>query len=149
MGNIISSLGDFVSAYAGWFVLVSVLSFVAGLVLMPVFVTRIPADYFSQARQRQRGARQPLAHLLFVGAKNVLGMILLGAGLLMLFMPGQGLITMLVGLMIMNYPGKHALERWLIQRPRVLPAVNWLRAKYGSPPLSVPERQMRWRSEQR
>ncbi len=142
MGNIISSLGDFVSAYAGWFALVSLVSFVAGLVLMPVFVTRIPVDYFSQPRRRSRTVRQPLAHLLLVGAKNLLGMILLGAGLLMLFMPGQGLITMLVGLMIMNYPGKHALERWLIQRPRVLPAVNWLRGKYGSPPLSVPERQV-------
>lgn len=62
------------------------------------------------------------------------------AGLLMLFMPGQGLLTLLVGLTIMNYPGKHALERWLIERPYVMQAVNWLRAKYGQVPLLPPDR---------
>jgi hypothetical protein len=72
-----------------------------------------------------------------MGIKNLLGIIFLCAGFLMLFLPGQGLLTLLVGLMIMNYPGKYALERWLIQRPFVLPAVNWLRAKYDHPPLLI------------
>ncbi len=140
MGDFISSLSDFVTAYAGWFALASLLSFIAGLVLMPMFVARIPADYFSRPRRKRwsSGARRPLVQLLLIGAKNCLGIILVTAGLLMIFMPGQGLITLLVGLMIMNYPGKHAVERWLINRPHVLTGVNWLREKYDSPPLTPP-----------
>ena len=61
------------------------------------------------------------------GIKNLLGAVLTVAGLLMLFLLGQGLVMLLVGLMIMNYPGKFALERRLIQCPHILPTVNWLR----------------------
>jgi hypothetical protein len=70
--------------------------------------------------------------------KNLLGVVFVVAGLLMLFLPGQGILTLLVGLVIMNYPGKFALERWLIQRPYVMHAVNWLRKKYNHPPLLAP-----------
>ena len=48
------------------------------------------------------------------------------------------LILLLVGLIIMNYPGKFELERWIILRPHVLPAINWLRTKYNHPPLLAP-----------
>ena len=78
---------------------------------------------------------------LIMGVKNLLGLLLVLAGLVMLVTPGQGLITLLVGLMIMNYPGKYKLERWLVMRPKVLPAVNWLRAKFNHPPLEIDERQ--------
>ncbi|RME33433.1 MAG: hypothetical protein D6786_07715, partial [Gammaproteobacteria bacterium] len=60
------------------------------------------------------------------------------AGLIMLFTPGQGLLTMLVGLLLMNYPGKYRLERWLVTRPRVLETLNWIRARTGHPPLAAP-----------
>ena len=137
-----SSLLDFVSAYAGWFAIVSLASFLVGLLLMPVFIARIPSDYFSRPRRTQRpvNSRQLLLQLMTTSVKNVFGFTLVLAGLLMLFIPGQGLITLLVGLMIMDYPGKRSLERWLIERPRVLTAVNWLRAKYDSPPLNPPKR---------
>ena len=76
--------------------------------------------------------------LVLTGVKNAIGAVFVIAGLIMLVFPGQGLLTLFVGLMIMNYPGKFALERWLIQRPYVLPAVNRLRERYGHPPLEDP-----------
>ena len=57
----------------------------------------------------------------------------------MLVLPGQGLLTLAAGLMIMNYPGKYALERWLITRPYVLPAINKLRSRYDTPVLKAPD----------
>lgn len=142
MGSALSTLQDFVSSYAGWLAIISITSFIVGLVLMPVFVSRIPADYFSQSRRIRQlaNSRHPALQLLLSSAKNVLGIVLVLAGLLMLFIPGQGLLTLLVGLMIMNYPGKYALERWLIERPHVLRALNWLREKYGQVPLLPPDR---------
>ena len=130
-----------IAANVGLLIIVSAISFVIGVVLLPVFVTRIPADYFSHPNRRHLSAdsRHPLMRLLIMGVKNLLGLLLVLAGLVMLVTPGQGLITLLVGLMIMNYPGKYKLERWLVMRPKVLPAVNWLRAKFNHPPLELDE----------
>ena len=49
--------------------------------------------------------------------------------------PGQGLLTLLVGLLLMNFPGKYRLERWLVGRRGVLTALNWLRRRGGHPPF--------------
>jgi hypothetical protein len=53
----------------------------------------------------------------------------------MLLTPGQGLLTLLTGLLLMDFPGKYAMERWLIGHPLMLRAINRLRARYGYPPL--------------
>jgi hypothetical protein len=37
--------------------------------------------------------------------------------------------------MLLNFPGKRALERKLVGRPRVLRAINGLRARFGKPGL--------------
>ncbi len=136
----LSSLIEFLTDNAKWVVATSIVTFVVGLVLVPIFVTRIPTDYFDYRRRHRLLAktRRPLLAWLLTSIKNLLGAILVLLGLIMLVTPGQGVITLLVGLMIMNYPGKYTLERWLIRRPHVLPAVNWLRKKYGHPPLASP-----------
>jgi archaellum biogenesis protein FlaJ (TadC family) len=136
----ISPLIAFLNDHAVLLMTASAISLVVGLLLLPVFITRIPVDYFSHPHRQRLSAssRHPLIRLLIVGIKNLLGIVFVVAGLLMLFLPGQGLLTLLVGLIIMNYPGKFALEGWLIQRPYVLPAVNWLRTKYNHPPLLAP-----------
>lgn len=141
MDVLISSGIEFLSEYASWFIGVSFASLVATLLLVPGLIKRIPTDYFSHSRRHRLAAtsRYPAIKFAFAAAKNLLGATLVLAGLLMLFVPGQGLITLLVGLMIMNYPGKFVLERWLIQRPHVLSTVNWLRSRHGQPPLDPPD----------
>ena len=138
--TMISPLIAFLTDHAVWLMAASVISLLAGLLLVPVFITRIPVDYFSHSHRHRLSAssRHPLIRLLIVGSKNLLGIVLIVAGLLMLFLPGQGLLMLLVGLIIMNYPGKFELERWIILRPHVLPAINWLRTKYNHPPLLAP-----------
>ena len=71
-------------------------------------------------------------------AKNGVGVVLVITGVIMLFTPGQGIVTILIGLVLVDLPGKRALERWMVGRPRVLAAINRLRAKYGHPPLEDP-----------
>ncbi len=140
MPEIITTIFGFLTDHAGWVAAISLASFVAGLALVPVFITRIPRDYFSHPHRERwsASARHPLVRLALSGAKNLLGGLLVVAGLVMLVTPGQGLLTLLAGMVIMNYPGKFALERWVITRPRVLPAVNWLRRRHGHPPLQAP-----------
>jgi hypothetical protein len=53
----------------------------------------------------------------------------------MLFIPGQGLLTMLLGIVCLDFPGKRALERRIVAHPPVFRALNWIRAKQGELPL--------------
>jgi hypothetical protein len=132
---------DFFGEYAVWIFTISLLSFVIGLISMPMLVARIPVDYFSHHKRHRmaNSSRHPLIRFIMTGFKNMLGAILLVAGLVMLFTPGQGLLSILFGLMVMNYPGKYRLERWIINRPLIFSTVNSMRKKQGQPPLLSPK----------
>jgi UPF0716 family protein affecting phage T7 exclusion len=74
-----------------------------------------------------------------MGLKNITGLVLIIAGIIMLVLPGQGLITLTMGLLFINFPGKRKLECKLISNQKVLRSINWLRAKRNKEPLLVPE----------
>jgi hypothetical protein len=122
-----------------WLGALSLMTFVGTLVLIPMLVVRLPADYFIRGHHtRQTPSRShPALRLLGLVLKNLLGVVLIMAGLIMLVLPGQGVITILIGLTLTNFPGKHALERCIVQQPTVLKAINWMRAKAQRPPLEV------------
>ena len=113
---------------------------VGSLVLMPVLLARMPADYFITASRDEHTwlGRHPAARLTARMLKNALGAVLLLAGLAMLVLPGQGVITMLVALTLLEFPGKRRLELRLVSQPPVQSAVNWIREKAGRPPLQIP-----------
>ena len=115
--------------------ILSVVMFIATLVAVPFVVARIPTDYFVRAH-RSHPPRTP-SHWFWVIFKNIVGVLLLLAGLAMLVLPGQGVLTMLLGIMLMNFPGKYELERRIIQQPTVLKTLNWMRARSKRPALMV------------
>ena len=124
--------------YAAELLALSVVTLLMSFVLLPVMITRLPANYFRESH-RPRPLSQHLAvHLVLTAIKNLIGLGFVLLGIVLMFLPGQGLLTLIIGLSIMNYPGKFALERWLVMRPHVLPALNWLRRRYGEPPLEDP-----------
>ena len=103
-------------------------------------IARLPSDYFTREKRRQLESldRYPVLRVLILGAKSLLGVVLLLAGLLMLVAPGQGVLTLLAGLILIEFPGKYRLERWLVTRPKVWRSMNWLRARFGSAKLKKP-----------
>ena len=113
----------------------SAVTFVLSLLLLPWFIARIPTDYFTRPRDSDpwQVLLQPRALL-----RNLLGLPVLLAGIAMLVLPGQGILTIMIALGIMSFPGKFALEKWLISRKGVLQAVNWIRQKSHHSPLEVP-----------
>lgn len=135
-GAPISAIED----YIWWITAASLLSVVATLLTIPWLVTRLPADYFDHGKRESLRIQgdKPLSGLLFGFMKNILGAALLGLGLVMLVTPGQGVLTILVGLLLMNFPGKYRLERWLVTRPGVLKSLNGLRRRRGKPPFHSP-----------
>jgi hypothetical protein len=122
-----------------WLGGLSAATFVITLIAIPFLVARIPADYFAhQRREKTLWANQhPVVRTLLLLAKNVIGGTLVAAGIAMLILPGQGLLTILIGLMLIDFPGKYQLERWLVAKPPVLKSVNWLRTRSGQPPITI------------
>jgi hypothetical protein len=113
-------------------------------------VVRLPADYFAGPHPPPFWPdRPPAVRLLGRVAKNLIGVTLVMAGVLMSLpgVPGQGLLTILLGLMCLDLPGKRKLERRLVRRPRVLAYINGLRKRYGRPPLEVDEEAVSPRGE--
>ena len=129
---------EFVTEHVGALVGFSIATLVMTFILLPFMIVRLPEEYFLESHRPRPLSRNLIVHLILTALKNVLGLGFVVLGLLLLFVPGQGILTVIVGLTIMNYPGKFKLERWLVMRPRVLPALNWLRQHYGEPPLEDP-----------
>src|SRR5438128_1699646 len=65
-------------------------------------------------------------------------LILLGVLLSVPGVPGQGLLMVLIGLMLVDFPGRRRVEKALARRPGILATVNRLRARFGRPPLLPP-----------
>jgi hypothetical protein len=115
---------------------VFVVSMIVSLLIVGVVMVRIPENYFSSHYQHDFLPNSSwLTRWGAVVAKNFAGLILVIAGIVMLIGPGQGILTILIGLILMDIPGKRPLEARLIKRPVILAAVNSFRAKYNKPPL--------------
>jgi hypothetical protein len=119
----------------------SVLIFVLSLVSLPWLVARIPEDYFLSPEPyvRYHEFRHPVIRFLILIIKNIFGIVLLLAGISMLVLPGQGILTIMMGLVLLNFPGKRRFERWLIRKQSISRALNWLRRRAGRAPLLEPE----------
>lgn len=122
-----------------WLFPLSVLVFVASIVAVSAMVARLPADYFrGERRERESFPRlHPYLRRALHMVRQGLGLALLVVGVVMLVTPGQGLLTILIGITLLDFKGKYELERKLVSRPSVLRAINWLRAKAGRAPLEL------------
>jgi hypothetical protein len=122
-----------------WLAAASAVMFVASLILVPIILARIPHDYFlRKKRPRSRWADQHLlSRAVGVVFKNLLGLVLLAVGVVMLVLPGQGLLCMVAGVLLLDFPGKFNLERWLASRRPILRSINWIRRRANRPSLEM------------
>jgi archaellum biogenesis protein FlaJ (TadC family) len=118
----------------------SVAFFLIALVIIPLVAVRIPAEYFAGKKrpQKQESHYHSRAGWILLNIfKNVIGGVFVLVGIIMLVTPGQGVLTIIVGIMLMNFPGKFKLERWIISRGFTLKFINRLRRKRGRSPLVI------------
>lgn len=121
-----------------WLGISSVIIFVGSLILVPILIVRLPADYFTRDHKHgEDKKKRSVGRIVGLVLKNVLGVLLMLAGVAMLALPGQGILTLLLGLMLTNFPGKQALMLRLLRQPRVLRTINKMRRKKDRPPLKV------------
>jgi hypothetical protein len=116
----------------------SVIGFIGSLIAIPLILVRLPPDYFDTRTPRHwMKDHHPLLRLLGLVVKNVVGVVLLLAGFAMLFLPGQGLLTMLIGISLMDFPRKRQLEAKMVGQPTLLGVINSMRHKFDKPPLTL------------
>lgn len=121
-----------------WTVAIFVVAFTVTLTIAGVLIVQMPADYFRDDRPREDWrARHPVLRWTLRVMKNLAGALLVGMGFLMLVTPGQGVLTILLGVMLLDLPGKRQVVRRLIGRPSVLRTVNRLRERFGKPPVEL------------
>ncbi|WP_461519325.1 PGPGW domain-containing protein [Porticoccus sp.] len=122
-----------------WLSVISLVTFVASLLALPWLVSLIPTDYFNHQHRHPAPFKKhhPVIRVLLLVGKNLLGLVLLCGGILMIFLPGQGLLTIIMGMLLMDYPGKYNLERRIVGHPTVLKSLNWLRNKRDQPPIEI------------
>jgi hypothetical protein len=119
-------------------VVLFLVTFTASLGLVSLILVKLPADYFCSHYDRQLwSGRAPALRITAAIAKNVLGALLIVLGIIMSLpgVPGQGLLTILLGIMLVDFPGKDRLEQRLLQRPAIRNSIDKLRARFGKPPL--------------
>jgi archaellum biogenesis protein FlaJ (TadC family) len=116
---------------------ISVITFLVSLILLPWLILLIPADYFVEKKRHPMQWKHSFigVRLALIILKNILGLVLLVLGIFMLVLPGQGILTILAGLVLLDFPGKFLLLRWLARKERVLRSLNWIRKKGHKEPF--------------
>lgn len=113
-------------------------TFLANLALVSLILVKIPADYFRESQRSKflENQSRPIRLLVLIG-KNLAGALLVVIGILLSLpgVPGQGVLTILLGVMLLDLPGLRRFERWIVSSPKVFKAVNKLRQRFDKPPL--------------
>ena len=123
--------------YLVWLGTLSFTIFIFSLLTIKWLVALIPSDYFIKKNNSEFRSNYPIFWLVSIIIKNLVGYTLIVGGILMLVLPGQGLFTIFVGLMLSNYPGKFYIERKFIAIPSILRAINLLRKKSNTPSIKI------------
>lgn len=133
VAQLLDGNGNAVAAVAGGAVSIAVSVLVTGVVIV-----RLAPDHFACDHR-------PSKSMAVRWARNVGGALLVALGVVLSFpgVPGQGILTILLGIMCLDVAGKRRLELWLVRKPKVHEAMNRLRARYGKPPLVIPDEDVR------
>lgn len=127
---------------SGWiWLLAVVVTVVISNVAVCVLLVRMPARYFchDHGHESSWNDRHAILRWSVLIAKNLTGVVLVLGGLVLAIpgVPGPGLLLVLLGITLVNFPGKRRMERWLVGLPGVLPTINRLRGVFGRPSLVV------------
>jgi hypothetical protein len=119
----------------------SIFILIISVFMMVLIISFLSEDYFKSENRNLissvQNSRYPLLKLLVLITKNFFGILLLVSGILMLVLPGQGILSIITGLVFIDYPGKYKFERKLLRQKGVINSINLIRSRLSKPPLKV------------
>lgn len=117
-----------------------VATLLASLGIVTLVLVKIPPDHFQKGHHTKfwSGPNPALRAAGIIG-KNILGVLLVVLGIILSIpgVPGQGLLTVLLGIMLLDFPGKTRLEQKLLSRPGIVKTINRVRERFEKPPLEL------------
>lgn len=122
---------ELLQSFACWLAVISFFTFFLSLLFIPWIVGKLSQDCFIKLKKKNDTVPFTTKSVVFIILRNVLGFLLLFAGIAMIFLPGQGLLTILFGIILISFPGKLKLTTYLVCRPGVQRSLDWLRKKRG------------------
>jgi hypothetical protein len=121
-----------------WSLAGAVTFFIVTTLLVAWLIVLLPSDYFvCQRRPLSSLSARPAIRVAALILKNLLGVLLLIAGVVMWMAPGPGWLTIIAGVALLDFPGKFRLQRWILTRPHLSRTINWIRRRAGRPPLKL------------
>ncbi len=137
--SFVDTLKAFCFAILGWLKtyglllsIISVASVVGSILFCTLAIAYLPFDYFL-FKERESRIKQPALRIVLKCLKNLLAVLLIILGIIMLPLPGQGVLTILIGIILSDIPGKQRLERRIISSKAVLSAANFIRSRFKRP----------------
>ena len=142
--SVILGIGDWLPELTwqnvGLGVLMVVVTFVVATGIVSFVVVKLPATYFHPDHDRDvLKDKHPAIRWAGIIGKNLAGVILVALGVLMSLpgIPGPGLVTILFGVMLIDFPGRRQLEHKIVSRPSVHKKINSLRKRFGKKPIKL------------
>lgn len=133
MGTFFSDYGEILK----WLGAVSTLTFFLSLIIIPWIICLMPSDFFRHRQQdKKKESRHPAMSTLLFFLRNLFGVVLLLAGILMLFLPGQGILTIILAIGLLDFPGKRRAKDAFLRRHSVHTGLNWIRKKGRRAPFT-------------
>lgn len=120
--------------------LIVVGTFVVATGVVSFVVVKLPATYFHPDHDREiLKDKHPAIRWAGIIGKNLAGIILIALGVVLSLpgIPGPGLVTILFGVMLVDFPGRRWLEHKIVSRPAVQKTINNLRKRFGKKPIKL------------
>ena len=120
--------------------LIVVVTFVVATGVVSFVVVKLPATYFHPDHDREiLKDKTPAIRWAGIIGKNLAGVVLIVLGVVMSLpgVPGPGLVTILFGVMLVDFPGRRWLEHKLVSQPRIQKGINDLRKRFGKKPIKL------------
>ena len=117
---------------------ISIVVFVVSLLSVPWMICRIPTDYFLDSYFQKKRERSIVVRGATIFVRNILGAGFFLLGFVLLFIPGQGLLTMFLGFILMDFPGKKRMAKRFVGFDKVRISLKWIREKKQVQPLRFP-----------
>lgn len=146
-----TAMTEICSAHKWWLITIFMVAWIATVVWLPIAVVRLPPDYFMRPERCAQRRCQRSANFAILSLKKAIGLILLIAGVVMLLplVPGPGLLSIFIGLSLLNFRDTRRLQLIMLSRPWLLSRINKLRAMEHRPPLIVPGQLLKSQKQQR
>ena len=123
-----------------WLALTSLTTFLLSLLLIPLIVCNLSAHCFLDIGPKSHKNIFFAYRIALLLLRNIGGILLLLAGIAMLFLPGQGILTILISLPLLSFPGKQKTFHYLIHKPAIQRSLDWIRTKSGTRPFIWPDK---------